>query len=546
MPQKQGQGVILNSEKINEIKRLLSLGFTHRKVASIVKIARSSIWKYRQGLKGISSELKGLEGSEVECVKDKSSHSAQTPSCSIRFQPDFHKIHLELYSHKGMTLELLWQEYCEQGEGRKLYSYSHFTALYSLWRKEARLVFRQVHKAGEKAFVDYAGVTVPYYDASEKQMKKAQIFVGVLGLSNYTYVKAVPSQKKPDFIRCLREMLEFFGGVPKAIVVDNLKSCVLKADRYDPDLNPTMELFSAHYNTTLWPTAPRSPTHKAKVETGVQIVERFFLARFRHRQFQGLSEIQEEISKLLPELNKKIMKSCGQSRFNLFEAYEKPALGALPIEGFHYTFVEKKRVGHDYHVEHEKVYYSVPSHLSNQLVSLRSGERSLSIFHQNRCVAVHTLSHNPLEPQTHPEHRPRQHQSLMPWSKEDLLKLASSIGKRALEMTESILKREEALPDLASRKILSRLRLAEEYGKASLEEGITKAMERHPNALPKVRQLRGWLKRCSRKGFSGPWDDGSENLRGPDYYAHYLKTFEDSPESKKHHLQEESGLHGRS
>ncbi len=522
MSRKRGQGVILKSETIDEMKRLLSLGFTQRKVADVLNIARSSIWTYRHRLQATEPDEIEVENKAMPEGPEESRSLSGNQSSLSRAVPDFDKVHLELYSHKGVTLELLWREYRERNESKPTYSYSHFVSLYARWKKETRLVLRQIHKAGEKVFVDYAGVTVPYGKVVGGAMQNAQIFVGVLGMSNCTFVKACGSQKKEDFIRCLREMLDFFKGVPKAIVVDNLKACVTKADRYDPELNPTMELFALHYNTTIWPTAPRSPTHKAKVETGVQIVERFLLARFRHRLFQSLSEIQEEIDRLLPELNQKVMKSCGQSRQDLYKTYELPALGLLPAEGFRYTSVQKKRVGHDYHVEHEKVYYSVPFHLSNQLVSMRLGEKTIEIFHQNQRVAIHARGANPLEPQTDPRHRPANHQWLLPWPKEKLQELAASIGPMALEMTDAILNK-EALPELASRKILSRLRMSEEYGKASLEESIAKAKERNPWTIPKVRQLQGWLRLHGHKTrLKARNDVVGENLRGPDYYANYL------------------------
>ncbi|MBW7877654.1 MAG: IS21 family transposase [Candidatus Cloacimonetes bacterium] len=455
--------------------------------------------------------------------------------------PDFHKIHLELHSRKGMTIELLWEEYVTDAGEDKCYSYSHFAQLYSDFKNKTRLVLRQMHVAGDKAFVDFAGVSVPYYDRHSGEFKKAQIFVGVLGMSNYTFVKAVPSQKKEDFVRCLREMLEFFNGAPKAIVIDNLKAGVNKADRYDPELNPTLELFAKHYNTVIWPTAPRSPTHKAKAETGVQIVERYILARFRHKNFTGIAEIQREISQLLPSLNLRMMKSYGKSREELYLEYEKQNLMSLPASGFHYTTVQTKRVGHDYHVQYNKVYYSVPFHLAGQFVSLRKGERSIEIFHHNQCVATHAIGLHPWQHQTKEEHRPKEHQWLLVWPAKRLKSWAESIGPATLQMTLNLLM-EVQYEELASRKILARLQFANTFGSDALEDCIATFQKKYPQKVQKVSQMKQWLKRnypvSSTPGYSHRAEPGTQferedgllkntdNLRGSDYYMEYLK---DSP-----------------
>lgn len=559
MPRKQGQGVILNFTKVSEINRCLKLGMTHREIARLLRVSRSSIVKYRdlfnhlekhQG--GALGDVQSREPSQklqempkrLECNPWPTNESVSFPVGKYRQRkreytfPDFHKIHLELHSRKGMTLELLWEEYCFESGTDKSYSYSHFAELYSRFKKSSRLVLRQMHVAGDKAFVDFSGVSVPYYDLKSKVFQKAQIFVGVLGMSNYIFVKAVPSQKKEDFIRCLREMFEFFRGVPKAIVIDNLKAGVTKADRYDPELNPTLELFSQHYNTVTWPTAPKSPTHKAKAETGVQIVERYLLARFRHKKFTSVAQIQHEINQLLPSLNSKVMKSYGKSREELFLEYEKQNLTPLPTSGFFYTTVLQKRVGHDYHVEYNKIYYSVPFHLIGQIVSLRKGERTIEIFHQNSCVATHSIGLHPWEHQTNPSHRPKEHQWILVWPKERLQKWAALVGPGTLEMTKNLLS-SVPYPELASRKILARLQFANDFGKDALEDCISSFHERIPGKIPKVNQMKHWLKqnypmlpKVQSEG-TDSWlenelEDGLlkqiDNLRGPEYYKNYLET----------------------
>ena len=216
---------------------------------------------------------------------------------------DFTAMHHEL-KRKGMTLQLLWEEYSQTTA--QCLSYSHYCLLYRKWRKVQPQSMRQSHKAGDKVFVDYAGQTVDVIDPDNMKTRSAQIFVGVLGASNYTYVEATWSQKLPDWINSHRHMFEFFGGVPALVVPDNLKSAITKSCRYEPDINATYADFIDYYGTAVLPARPGKPKDKPKVENAVLVVERWILARLRNKTFLGLIELNLAIKDLLHKLNHKL------------------------------------------------------------------------------------------------------------------------------------------------------------------------------------------------------------------------------------------------
>ena len=243
---------------------------------------------------------------------------------------NFAKIHQEL-CRKGITLQLLWDEY--QSEQENALSYSRYCHHYRVYKKSLKRSMRQTHKAGDKVFIDYSGVTMDIIDPETNQIRSAEIFVGVLGASKYTFAEATWSQQLPDFIGSQRRMFEFFDGVPALVVPDNLRSAISRACRYDPDTNPSYAQFIEHYATAVLPARPYRPQDKANVESGVQVVQRWILARLRHQTFVGLAELNAEIMRLLIILNQKPFQKLQGCRESVFLTIDKPELKALPAEG---------------------------------------------------------------------------------------------------------------------------------------------------------------------------------------------------------------------
>lgn len=304
--------------------------------------------------------------------------------------PDWAEVQRELRGNKHVTLALLWQEYKERHPDGMQYSW--FCQQYSQWRGKRDLVMRQDHRAGEKTFIDYAGQTVPIIDGLTGEIREAQVFLAVLGASNYTYAEATWSQRLPDWIGSHVRALAWFGGVTELLIPDNLKSGVDKACRYEPVLNPTYHDLATHYQTTVLPARARKPKDKAKAEAGVLLVERWILARLRHHRFFSLDELNREIRRLLEILNNRPFQKQAGSRRILYESIDRPALRPLPETAYQFAEWKKAKVNIDYHIELAGHYYSVPHALVGRVVEVRYTANTVECLCKGQRVASHPRS----------------------------------------------------------------------------------------------------------------------------------------------------------
>src|SRR6185295_10811923 len=311
---------------------------------------------------------------------------------------DFSHVHEELHRH-GVTLQLLWSEYLDRvaarGDGTKPYQYSQFCELYGAWRSRLRPSMRIVHRAGEKAFVDYSGKKPRLWDRATGQAREVELFVMVLGASSYTYAEATLTQRLPDFVGSTIRGFEFFNGVPEVLVPDQLRSAVKGPDRYEPDLNATYLEMAQHYGVVVIPARPRRPKDKAKVETAVLIVQRWILAKLRNRTFFELDELNRAVAELLEELNHKPFQKLDGCRASAFEKLERPVMRALPPVRYELAERRKARVNIDYHIVYDGRYYSVPHQLVHQAVEVRATGGTIEIFLSGERVATHRRSYAP-------------------------------------------------------------------------------------------------------------------------------------------------------
>jgi transposase len=322
-----------------------------------------------------------------------------------------------------VTLSLLWEEYrAAHPEG---YGYSRFCDLYRAWKGKLKPTMRQAHLAGEKMFVDYAGTTAEVIDPLTGEIHEAQVFVATLGASSYSYAGATWTQSLPDWIGAHSRAFAYFGGVPAQVVPDNLKSGVIKACLYDPEINRTYADMAAHYGTAILPARPRKPRDKAKVEVAVQVVERWILARLRNRRFFSLAELNQAMAELLEDLNGRVTRHLGASRRQLFEELDRPALGPLPGTPYLYAEWKQRRAGLDYHVEVAKHYYSVPHALAKQKLWARITDRSVEVFHKGKRVAAHMRASGNRRHTTIPEHMPSSHRRHAGWTHERITNQAA-------------------------------------------------------------------------------------------------------------------------
>ena len=508
----------LSMRKVREILRQKwTLGRTHREVARSLGVSAGAVGSAvsRATWAGLSwQEVESLGEVELEQRLYRVSPAANTE----RPPPDCGYLHAER-RRPGVTLELLHHEYLEKHPGG--YRYTQFCEIYRRWLQRRRLTMRQVHRAGEKMFVDYAGKKPHIVEAHTGQQVDVELFVAVLGASNYTYAEATLTQRSADFIASHVRALGFIGGVPGAIVPDQLKSGVSLACRYEPGVQRTYEECAAHYATSILPARPASPRDKAKVEVAVQVVERWILARLRNQTFFSLEELNERIAELLEELNNRPMRLYQASRRELFERLDRPALKPLPELPFVHAEWKFARVNIDYHIEIDHHYYSVPHALRGEKVEARLTATTVEIFHKGPRVASHARSFTRGRHTTIAEHMPVSHQKHLQWSPTRLIDWAGKVGPNTARLVEAILA-ERPHPEQGYRSCLGILRLERRYGNQRLEAACARALVFKARSYRHVESiLRNGLDRVpvnppAREQAQST--SSHENIRGGDYY----------------------------
>jgi transposase len=509
----------LSMRKIKEVLRLTAANLSGRAIAVSLAIAHSTVRVYRQ-----RAEAAGLDWAVAEMLTDREIESrlfaAAVASSEPRPLPDWPVIHEELKRKRktGVTLQLLWHEYKEtHPDGLQ---YSQFCELYRRWRGGLDRVLRQEHKAGDKVFVDFAGQTVPIVDRETGEVRDAQIFVGVLGASNYTYAEACASQELPEWIGAHVRMFEYFGGVPALVVPDNLRAGVRHACYYEPDLNPTYHEMAVHYGTAVLPARKRKPRDKAKAEAGVLLVERWVLACLRHRTFFSLAELNAEIRRLLVRLNERRFQKLEGSRRSLFESLDRPALEPLPPVRYEFAQWKKAKVNIDYHVDVLGHYYSVPYQLERAKVDVRITRSAVEILHDGRRVAAHVRSHRRGHHTTDPAHRPKSHQKHLEWTPSRIIRWAEQTGPSTAALADQIMKARPH-PEQGYRSCLGLLRLGERYGKARLEAACARALRVKATSYRSVQSIlqRGLDQLPADEQTRLVLPQNHENIRGAHYYA---------------------------
>lgn len=512
----------LSMRKIKEVLRLHhEAGLSRRGIAQALNVGYGSVVNYlkRAEQAGLGWPLpQGMD----ERTLGRMLFPTQPATGQRRFaEPDYPVVHQEL-KRKGVTKQLLWQEYREQYPDNG-YSYAQFCHRYLEWRGCQQRSMRQVHRAGEKLFIDYCGPTVPVVNPDTGELRQAQIFVAVLGASNYTFACAGWSQKQEDWLNAHVQAFEFFGGVPEVVVPDNLKSAVRRTHRYEPDINPAYQQLAAHYQVAVVPARPYKPKDKAKAEVAVQIVERWIMARLRHQTFFTLAALNQSIRILLDDLNRRPFKKLPGTRLSQFEQLDKPTLRALPKQPYQYAQIKQVRVHIDYHIEFDKHYYSVPNHLVKQAVEVQASTTTIAVFSHGKRVACHPRSYRQGAHTTCPEHMPPAHRAISDWSPERFLGWAGDIGEETREVVSHILK-EQRHQEQNYRRIFALLGNAKKYGRERLNKACARALQINSPTRTSIESiLKQGLDQAplERPATTKPEElhlDYHENVRGEGYY----------------------------
>jgi len=507
----------LSMRTIKEVLRLKwEKKLSNKQVAKSCNIARSTVREYleRSQRAGLTWPLApDLDDGRLEALLFS---SQPTESPEKRGLPAMEYIRKEL-SRKGVTLRLLWLEYREANPAG--YQYSQFCLLYHQWTGKLDVCLRQTYRAGEKLFVDYAGQTIPVTDPVSGKTREAWLFVATLGASSYTFAWGAFSQDLPSWIEANVRALTFFEGVPEIIVPDNLKSGVKKPCYYEPDINPTYHEMARHYGTVVIPARIASPRDKAKVESAVQVTERWILAALRNHTFFSIVELNQAIAEKLQELNNRTFQKTDGTRRSLYETIDRPALKPLPSIPYEYAEWKKARVNIDYHIEIEGHYYSVPYQLVKEQVEVRLTATTVEVLFKNRRVAGHPRRYMKGAHTTLAEHMPKAHQKYLEWTPSRIMDWAGQNGPNTRSLVTCIIESRRH-PEQGYRSCLGIIRLGKRYSPERVEAACGRALLLKAYSYKSVESiLKTSLDKQDLPESSSPEKPIIHyNIRGRDYY----------------------------
>jgi transposase len=515
-------------KQVREVLRLYLLtNLSARKIQGATGVARTTIQDYIKRCK--DSDVKSIEilnnlnddDLQLKLFGEAISNNPTKPS---KIMPDYNIVHQEMKRRKKtkVTLMLLWEEY-KIVYGNKAYEYTQFRVYYRRYKQKLTPYMRQIHIAGEKVFVDYSGLTISIYNQRTGEINKAQVFVAVLGASGYTFVHVTPSQKQEDFILSHVLSYQFFGGTPQVVVPDNLKSAVISNNKNGIVINESYAALARFYNMRVEPARPYKPKDKSKAEQGVQGIQRYILACFRHTKFFSVDDVNVAIADLLDRYNNKVMKHIGKSRSQLFEELEKDELKPIPINNYTYEQFKIARVNMNYHITLEKSHYSVPFKYLKEEVEVRYSTQHVRIYYKNEIIAVHYRTRDIGVYVTLVEHMPKNHEYVNEiWNPNRLRSWAKSIGEYSSVFVEDAF---EAVTheSNAYRQIVAVLSLAKKYGTTELELALMYALEKR---ITRVKSITSILNKklylqdsVNNKSYATPsLFNKHENIRGPHTY----------------------------
>jgi transposase len=503
---------------MRHIKDILRL--KHQNQLSIREIARScgipisTVGDYLQRAQATGLGWPLPEELSDSQLMERLSAPADATEAVVKPLPNWPHIREEL-GRKSVTLRLLWQEYRQVHSNG--YGYSRFCELYERWADTLDPVLRQTHEPGKKLFVDWAGQTVPIHHP-DGTLSQASLFVAVLGFSNKLFAEAFAEQQLNSWITGHVHAFEFFGGVTFAVIPDNPKTAVIRADRYEPVLHRTYQEMAEHHGTVILPARPKKPRDKAKVETGVQIAQRQILAALRDLRFFSVGDLNIAIRPLVHKLNAQPFQKLDGSRESWFETAEKAALLPLPEHRYELATWSKAKVNIDYHVAVEKHYYSAPFSLVHKQLDVRLTSRTVEFFLDGKRVAAHVRNHQHGKFTTVAEHRPKAHQRYLEWTPTRLIEWARSVGPQCALVVEQILI-SKPHPEQGFRSCLGLLRLGKGFGNARLEAAARRALHHQTCSYQSIKSiLENRLDQEPEQVELALKSPAHENVRGQTYY----------------------------
>jgi transposase len=506
--------------KMRHIKKVLKLSATQalsvRDIEKVTGLPRSTVNDYIKRFSISDLTTKQLEElNEAQIYRKLFSEPARTKG---KVRPDFSYIYNEL-KQPHVTRQLLWEEYKEKHPDG--FGYTQFCYHLAEWTKTLNISMRQIHRGGEKLFIDYSGLKATITDPRSGATKEVEVFVCTLGASGYTYAEASPDQKLASFIGSHIKAFAFYEGVTRILVPDNLKAAVTKADRYDPVINESYQDMADHYHTVVIPARPYKPQDKSKVELAVKLVQRWILARIRKEVFFSIEELNVRLRECLEYYNHKVIRSLGKSRHALYLELDKPALQALPALPYEFKEINYTRVAMDYHIDVAGNFYSVPYQLKSKEVQVRFNTSKVAVYYDQQRVALHPRLTGNGQASTFKEHMPEAHRAYAGQDPSALIQQGLEIGSHTACLIRKLLE-ENSHPEKNYRRAAAILRAARKHNNPK-ESELASAKMLALN-IRRVAHFESILKRKAWKLDDGdapllpPANRADEHVRGAEYY----------------------------
>ena len=503
---------------IRQLIRLKCQGNSHKLITKQLGISRTTVIDYVRQLEasGLSwQQLDEIDDAALAVILGTGSENNDRYRHLLNFFPYMEK---EL-KRRGVTRQLLWKEY--KADESDPYAYSQFCYHYQQWSRSVHATAPMPHKSGDKLFVDFSGDKLPFIDATTGEITEAEVFVAVLGASGMTYAQAVFSQKQEDVISCIERCLNFYGGVPAAIVPDNMKAIVTSSNRYEPQISQLFRQMALHYNTVFMPARPRRPKDKAKVENAVKNVYSHVFAPLRNIQFFSLKDLNEAIARQIDMFNKERFPSRKYSRSELFNSVEKKALRPLPDKSFHpakQTRATVQKNGHIYLGE-DRHYYSAPYKFTGQRVQVHYNADQVEIYANYERIAIHIRNRKGHGYTTNKDHLASTHRYIQQWNPDRYIRWARDIGEDAAKLVERIFQT-KSHPEQAYNSCEGILRMAKKVGKPRLNNACRRALEYESFYYKTVKNIleRGIDLQTDLFAASTRATPDHENIRGGNYF----------------------------
>lgn len=460
---------------VRQILKLYTQGVSKKSISKRTDVTRNTVKRYIREFIALGQKMEDLEKlSDAELEKLFMTREPTSVADKLQVLYEYFPMVEKALKRKGATKEGLWREYIEKHPDG--YRETQFRCYYNQWAKRVNASAHIDHKAGDKMYVDYAGEHLHMVNDTTGEKVPVEVFVAVLGASQLTYIEASYTQQKEDFIQSCENALRYFGGAPQAIVTDNLKSAVIKSDKYEPTLNDAFRDFALHYNMTVLPAGPYKPKHKALVEGAVKIMYSQIYEVLRSRIFTTLPDLNQAILCALEEYNSRLMKGRPYSRRSMFDEVEKQELQALPLH--RYEIKRKKSVtvmkNNHVYLGEDRHYYSVPYTYIGKKVTILYGQLDVEVFYRYDLIARHLRSRLPYRYTTVAEHLASKNRFMTDWNPELFLKRAGEVGEDTHHYIVKILEKRQH-PEQAYRSCQGILIYARKVGKERLNKACRRA-----------------------------------------------------------------------